>query len=518
MEFNDAQGWPEMHPTVRPNQMLGLEINPYAAELARTALWIGYIQWHHANGVPYRQSPILTPMNNAIQQTDAILAQGDTENPRETEWPYAEFIIGNPPFLGRRSWNQNMEREYIQAIDRAYQGRLPRSSDYCCYWFEKARAQIETGKARRAGLLATQSIRGAFSWEVLERINRTGGIFMAYPDRNWLLEGANVHISIVGFDNGAQTDKTIDDVAVEQINANLTSGVNVLVARKLAANDGIVFRGPGTSPFDIPGDLAAQMLASSGNPNRKPNSDVIFPVRNGHDLSGRPRGYYTINFGDLTLEEASMYEAPFEYAKQAAEKENPDLTGNYWQFQQSATGMQAALTGLHRYIAHSVTGKHITFSWVDAGVICNSATNVFARDDDYFFGILHSRIHEVWAWALGTQLRDRQSGFRYLPTACFDTFPFPEPDAAQRAAVAAAAGRLNELRDNWLNPAETGELKPGELRRRTLTNLYNARPTWLNNAHLALDAAVAAAYGWPANLDDAAILERLLALNLARSG
>ena len=212
-----------------------------------------------------------------------------------------------------------------------------------------------------------------------------------------------------------------------------------------------------------------------------------------------------------------MYEAPFEYAKQAAAKQNPALIGNYWQFQQSAAGMQAALTGLPRYIAHSVTGKHLTFSWVDAGVICNSATNVFARDDDYFFGILHSRIHEVWARAMGTQLRDRASAFRYLPTACFDTFPFPEPDAAQRNAVANAAARLHELRHNWLNPTDADVLEPAELRRRTLTNLYNARPTWLNHAHQALDAAVAAAYNYPPNLDDAAILDRLLTLNLSRS-
>ena len=142
---------------------------------------------------------------------------------------------------------------------------------------------------------------------------------------------------------------------------------------------------------------------------------------------------------------------------------------------------------------------------------------VFARDDDYFFGVLHSRIHEVWASALGTQLEDRP---RYTPTTCFETFPFPEPDEEQRAAIAGAAARLNELREGWLNPVNTDgrpALSGRDLARRTLTNLYNRRPDWLNNAHMTLDAAVANAYGWPANLDDAEILERLLALNLQRS-
>ena len=145
---------------------------------------------------------------------------------------------------------------------------------------------------------------------------------------------------------------------------------------------------------------------------------------------------------------------------------------------------------------------------------------VFARDDDYFFGLLHSRIHEVWARAMGTQLREAESGMRYTPTTCFETFSFPEPDDAQREAIGQAAARLNELREGWLNPVNTDgspALSGKDLARRTLTNLYNRRPDWLNNAHANLDAAVADAYGWPANLDDAAILERLLALNLERA-
>ena len=138
-----------------------------------------------------------------------------------------------------------------------------------------------------------------------------------------------------------------------------------------------------------------------------------------------------------------------------------------------------------------------------------------------FFGILHSRIHGLWATAMGSQLREAQSGLRYTPTTCFETFPFPTPTDEQRAAIAAAAAELNGLRENWLNPVDMfggPALNADQLRRRTLTNLYNDYPSWLANAHAILDAAVAAAYGWPPDLPDAEALQRLLALNLERAG
>jgi len=168
---------------------------------------------------------------------------------------------------------------------------------------------------------------------------------------------------------------------------------------------------------------------------------------------------------------------------------------------------------------------------------------VFARSDDTAFGILHSRFHELWALRLGTSLEDRP---RYTPTTCFETFPFPTgltpnipasayADDPRAQAIADAARRLNELRENWLNPPQwvdrVPEVVPGypdrvipkpehaaELKKRTLTNLYNQRPAWLDHAHRALDEAVAAAYGWPADLSEDEVLRRLLALNRERAG
>ena len=142
----------------------------------------------------------------------------------------------------------------------------------------------------------------------------------------------------------------------------------------------------------------------------------------------------------------------------------------------------------------------------------DSAVVAIARDDDYTFGVLHSRFHELWALATGTQLETRP---RYTPTTCFETFPFPRPTEEQREAIGVAAAELSALREGWLNPEG---ISAAELRKRTLTNLYNQRPTWLANIHARLDAAVAGAYGWPADLGDAELLERLLALNLERAG
>lgn len=161
-----------------------------------------------------------------------------------------------------------------------------------------------------------------------------------------------------------------------------------------------------------------------------------------------------------------------------------------------------------------MTAKHRLFVWLDLAVVPHNALVVFARDDDYTFGVLHSRIHELWARGTGTQLREVESGFRYTPTTCFETFPFPRPTAEQRAAIAEAATELDRLRQGWLNPPG---LDPDQLSKRTLTNLYNARPAWLEHAHASLlDAVVFAAYGWPHDLPDDGILARLLDLNLDR--
>ena len=519
IDFAAAYDWKDMRPTVKPDQMLGLEVNAYAAELARTALWIGYIQWHQNNGFPYDHSPILTPLVS-IRRTDAILADGDTVNPQEPEWPPAEFIIGNPPFLGHVPFRPQLGDDYVDAVYSIYGDRIPNSSDLCCYWLEKARDQIEEGKTRRAGLLATQAIRFQSNRRVISRIKETGDIFAAVSDQDWILEGATVHISIICFDDGSETHRTLDGQEVSQINADLTAGLDLTDAKPLAENRNIAFQGIGkVGDFDIPESLAIDMLAKP-NPHGKPNSDVLRRWINGTDIAQRPRNVWVVDFGvDMSAEDAALYEAPFEYVK---EKVMPDRVKNkmkwraenWWLHGYPATTMRKELSPRQRYIGTPKVAKHRFFVWLTRDMLPSNLVIAIANDNDYTLGVLSSSVHELWARRVGSQLREVESGGTYTPTTCFETFPFPQPTGEQREAIADAARKLNELREGWLNPEGAAE---SELKKRTLTNLYNARPTWLQLAHEQLDKAVFDAYGWPDDLADPEILERLLALNLERA-
>lgn len=514
LNFAAEQSWEEFTPIVKPDQMLGLDINHYAVGLARTALWIGYIQWHRNNGFPYTQRPILTPLVS-IRQMDAILDLSDPENPREPEWPAAEFIVGNPPFLGGKLLRTNLGDSYVDELFAKYKQRVPAEADIVSYWFEKGREMVEGRRASRVGLLATQGIRGGANRRVLQRIKETGEIFVGRSDQEWILEGAAVHISIVGFDDGSETERMLDGEAVESINSNLTAGVDLTGAVRLDANLGIAFMGDTKGgPFDISNSLAQQMI-DSPNPHGRSNAEVVKPWINGKDVTSRPSGKWIIDFGlGMPQEAAALYESPFEYVNEIVRprRERSRTTiSDWWIHERPRPEMRAALFGLGMYIVTPRVSKHRVFTWVDERVVTDSACISMARNDDYFFGVLHSRFHELWALAMGTQLESRP---RYTPTTCFETFPFPEPTDEQREAIAQAARELNELRENWLNPPD---ISPSDLKKRTLTNLYNARPTWLDNLHKKLDAAVAAAYGWPADLGEQEILERLLELNLDRA-
>jgi hypothetical protein len=508
---------PMQVPQVGPEAVLGIEINAYAAELARVTIWIGEIQWMIRHGLGYRRDPILKSLDH-IETRDALLDLSDPAKPGEAEWPEAEFIVGNPPFLGRKFLRRQIGDAYVDTLFDVFRGRVLPGADFCVYWHEKARAQIAKRVSNRAGLLATQGIRGGESRKVLERIGASGGIFFARADEDWVLAGANVHISFVGQDDGSEADRELNGQSIASINPNLTSGLDLTQARRLPENAGIAFQGPvKVGPFEISGDVAVRLLAQP-NPDGRSNQDVVRPWHNGLDIGGRPRGMWIVDFADLPVNDAALYEAPFEYVRTHVKpvretNRNARRSTHWWQLGASAGDMRAALSGLNRYIATIRHSKHRLFVWEAPSVLPDSALVAVARDDDYTLGILHSRAHELWARGMGTQLREVESGFRYTPTTCFETFPFPDPAPEQRERVGEAARRLVELRDGWLKPPG---LDPAELAKRTLTNLYNQRPTWLANVHADLDAAVFAAYGWPPDLPDTAILERLLVLNLRR--
>jgi type II restriction/modification system DNA methylase subunit YeeA len=505
-------------PQIGPEAVLGIEINAYAAELARVTIWIGEIQWMIRHGLGYRRDPILKSLHH-IETRDALLNLSDPANPREAEWPEAEFIVGNPPFLGAKLLRRGLGNDYVEALFEVFGDRLPGMSDFSSYWHEKARATIEHGRTRRAGLLATQSIRGGANRRVLERVKGTGNIFFARSDEQWILSGANVHISFVGQDDGTETERLLDGQPAADINANLTVGVDLTKARRLPDNAGVGFIADvKAGPFDIPPDLAVEMLTKP-NPHGRSNRDVVRPWVNAQDITGRSRGMWIIDFGlDMSMSDAALYEAPFEYVKThvrpvRAEVRRRRYRDRWWLHAEAIPGMRKAMPGLRRYIATPETAKHRLFVWLDPEVLADHALVIFVRDDDYTFGVLQSRVHELWARGTGTQLREVESGFRYTPSTCFETFPFPDPTPEQRERVGEAARRLVELRDCWLVPPG---LDPADLAKRTLTNLYNQRPTWLANAHADLDNTVTRAYDWADLPGNEEVLRRLLSLNMRR--
>ena len=306
----------------------------------------------------------------------------------------------------------------------------------------------------------------------------------------------------------------------EESHQRRTGALDLTEARPLPENLGLAFMGDTKGgPFDIPGDLARRMLADTGNPNGRPNSDVVRPWANGLDLTRRPRDMWIVDFGaGMSLEDSALYEVPFEYVNghvrpMREKNKRKAYRERWWLHMEPRPAMHRALAGLPRFLGTPTVAKHRLFAWLDGTTVPDHQIIVFAMEDDYAFGVLHSRAHELWALRMGTFLGVGNDP-RYTPTTCFETFPFPKPTDEQRAGIAEAAYRLDELRRNWLNPEGASEAK---LKKRTLTNLYNQRPTWLANAHARLDAAVFAVYGWPEDVADEDILKNLLALNLERS-
>ena len=551
---------PELSMQTGPHNILGLEINEFAAELARVTVWIGDIQWCRRNGYPHAINPILKPLDG-IEHRDALLNPDGSE----ADWPAADVIVGNPPFLGGSVMRSELGDNYVETLRQTYDGRVPGGADLVTYWFEKSRAQIAAGKLQGAGLVSTNSIRGGANRKVLERIVDTTRIFEAWSDEEWVNDGAAVRVSLLGFGPIFPVDRSnrLDGVEVALIHADLTAGdgLNLTVAKPLAENAGACIRGLAkVGRFDISGELARSWL-SQPNPNSQSNAKVLTPWANGMDVTRRPSDTWLIDFANREESEASLFELPFNHVLQNVKAErlaqrDAKRSQYWWRLGRSGAEIRTAVGKLDRYIATPMVAKYRLFVWLDARVFADQQIIVIARADDLTFGILHSRFHELWSLRLGTSLEDRP---RYTPTTTFETFPFPAgltprdtaPGAAQSsppcmaseivaANIAAAARRLNDLREAWLNPAEwvdwviTPEeekagfpkrpvAKPGheaDLKKRTLTNLYNARPAWLDMAHKALDQAVAAAYGWAdytPEMPDEEILRRLLALNLERA-
>lgn len=546
----EALGLERQAPSVGPEAVMGIEINAYAAELARVTVWIGEIQWMLEHGYSLSRNPILKPLDN-IQQHDAILNTDGTE----PIWPSANVIVGNPPFLGDKKLLRELGHDYVTRLRSLYDERVPGGADLVTYWYEKAHRYAVENPGTRVGLVATNSIRSGSNRKVLKQIVEDATIYEAWSDEPWVNEGAAVRVSLICFGTNIDDQaRRLDGQVVSEIFTDLTGSktglqsVDLTTAKRLDENQAKSFMGITKSgPFDIPSELARQWLEEP-NPHGLPNSDVLRPSVNGQDLSRRPSGDWIIDFGQRTESQASLYEAPFRYAKEviypARQKSRTKKNREFWwRWERPRPEMFSAFNGHSRYIATCLVSKHRFFVWLHASVVPENVVITIARSDDCSLGVVHSKYHELWALRMCSWL-GKGNDPRYTPTTTFETFPFPagltpnlESDAySNRNAdlIAEKTRSLIRLRDEWLNPTEWVRRVPevatgyperiiaqagceSKLKKRTLTNLYNERPTWLDNAHCELDEAVAASYGWPADLREDQILANLLELNLERA-
>ncbi len=463
-------------------------------------------------------------------------------------------VIGNPPFLGGVKIRGALGDTEYERLRLVYEPRVPAAADLVTYWFAKTFSLLDAGHLKRAGLVATNSIRGGGSRFALEHICSNGKIFNAWSDEEWTIDGASVRVSIICFTGQTDIDCRpikLNGAQVEVIYPDLTSGVTDLTkACRLRENSGVAFQGSKkVGPFEVSGDIARQWLTAPINPNGRPNSDILKQSWIAIDVVRSPRDVWIVDFGLLMNKaEAALYEAPFsqvlQYVRPLRETNKRKSRKEYWwRHGDGQPAMRLAISGLSRYLVTPEVAKHRIFRWAPTCVLPDCKLMVIARDDDTIFGILQSRFHEQWSLRLGMTLEDRPT---YTPSTTFETFPFPDGLTPKipastfatdpRAVEIAHAGKkLDALREAWLNPPDLvtriPEVVPGfpdrvvplnekasvVLKKRTLTNLYNERPTWLQNAHHNLDAAVASAYGWPADISQEDALARLFELNQRRA-
>lgn len=454
-----------------PHNVLGIELNEYAAELARVTVWIGELQWRLAHGYEFKTNPVLDTLEH-IECRDALLAEGGGEAP----WPAADVVVGNPPFLGDRKMIRELGEDYTTLLRKTYEGRVPGGADLVCYWFDKARAQMAAGQLQRAGLVTTNSIRGGANRKVLDAICAQTRIFDAWSDEPWVNDGAAVRVSLVAFGSAEQAPR-LDGLEVNTIAADLSShtdanATDLTQAQRLPSNTDTSFIGTQKNgPFDVPYEVAVKWLQQP-NPHGKPNSLVIRPWANGLAVTRRPENTWVIDFDKMTEADCSLFEAPFAHVVEFVKPTRIDLRRDWhrlhwWCHGDPRPSMKLALQNIERQIITPRVSKHRVFAWFSNQVLPDSAVVAIARADDTTFGILHSRFHELWSLRMCTWLGVGNDP-RYTPTTCFETFPFPAgltpADTAHQRTEAVEGGALipADLPDTLSDALPTEDFKPNQ--------------------------------------------------------
>jgi hypothetical protein len=477
------------------SNMKGIELDPFAVQLARVTLWMG----HKLAVDELNLDETVLPLADlsGIRRGDAL----------RLDWPRADAIIGNPPYHGSQRLRGELGDDYVEWLRGQFGIGL---KDYAVYWFRKAHEQLDFGG--RAGLVATNSISQNRNREPsLQWIVDTGGVITnAVSTQDWSGDAA-VDVSIVNWVKDLHIDAraVLDGVEVAAISPALRAAdSDVSSALRLHANRGRAFQGPipAGDGFILDAEEAGDLLASDPR-----YTDVVRPYLVGDDIASRPDqqpSRWIINFGKRSLQDAGEYPLALEIVRARVKPERDIATREpnhtyWWQFERPRPAMLAAIAELDRFIVSLAQGKRIFFSWQSRPTCPSNLTNVFAFSDDYSIGVLSSTIHHEWAKAQSSTLEDR---FRYTPTSAFETFPFPLRSHAER--VSAASHEMVTRRVAICLKREIG-----------LTQLYNevddGAYRHLKELHDALDGAVAAAYGWPASAahDPADSNRRLLELN-----
>jgi hypothetical protein len=551
--------------SVDPHQFLGLEINPRAAAIAELVLWIGYLQWHFRTKGAAPEEPILRAFRNIRVENAVLTWDGEPfpkiidgketyPNARQPEWPPAEFIVGNPPFLGKGVFMRDaFGHAYVEALSEAHHD-MNDSADFVMYWWNTSAnlLSLKGTVLRRFGLVTTNSITQILSRRVVERHlkgKKAISLSMAIPDHPWTKatpDSAAVRIAmtvgVLGDQNGMlleiESEKGLDTdepqillaSKVGKINADLTIGVDVTSAFPLQANEGLASMGPalGGRGFVLT-RVQAQHLGSGGQ------ASWLKKLTTGRDITDRHRGRFAIDVRKYEDEQSLRKDLPkiFQHLKETVYPErsinnDPKLRKYWWRFRRSNDIYFGAVEYLKRFIATVETTKHRVFVFVYENELLEHGVIGIGHDDAATIGILSSSTHVCWSLANGGTLEDRP---RYNKDVCFDPFPFPDANNIQKQTIRVIAEELDSHRKRVL--ADHPHL--------TLTGLYNVLEKLragmmpddldeddrkifddglvlvLKELHDGLDIAVADAYGWPADLPDDEILARLVALNKKRS-
>ncbi|WP_229380044.1 class I SAM-dependent DNA methyltransferase [Fibrella forsythiae] len=540
--------------TISPRQLLGLELNPRAAAIADVVLKIGYIQWHlRTHGMSELPEPLLDEYEN-IRQQDAVLTyEEDLKNARPTQWPAANFIIGNPPFVGDKAMRGALGDAYVDALRKAYKGLVPESADLVMYWWEKAAQTLSQNQTEAFGFITTNSITQTFNRRVIQ--NHLDGetplsLTFAIPDHPWVdsAQGAAVRIAMSVARAGSLPGKllrvsrematdTDDGHEVEltevsgTINADLTVGADVAGAKVLKANTGITSNGMmlAGSGFIVSQEQARQIGLGS-----KPGLEKrIRPYRNGKDLAARPRGVYLIDLFGLTESEVisqfpELYQHVFTYVKPERDLNNrKKLKEIWWEFGETRKGLRNALQDITRFIATPETAKHRLFQFLEVEIVPDHMLVAIATDDAFHLGVLSSRLHVAWALSTGGRM-GMGNDPRYNSSRCFQTFPFPNATLQQQHRIRELAEQLDahRKRQQAAHPALTLTDLYNVVEKLRLGEVLSSKEQIINQQGLAslvlslhqqLDIAVADAYGWPYDLPEGDILTRLVGLNQERA-